>query len=234
MLKGKRLSSETHQTMPGFLVCPSKQTPSSSTLDCEFLAAGTGSLSWLLVLWTSVNALWCVMCVCVCFLLRWLVYAHPSFQGSPRVLEVGGYSNPAAWGVDKPYVGSLHPLKIVNIAAYADSLLFFKVESWLFAVTPSPVYIFLQGEPRVENTSEPKVRNIEGMTRIWNIWSLSFEIRLLLYIKMVIYDKPYFTGKSRTITSNMRDFMTRTDCQQTAFMYSVGSLKVLGGMWVLP
>lgn len=47
---------------------------------------------------------------------------------------------------------------------------------------------------------------------------------------MVIYDKPYFTGKSRTITSNMRDFMTRTDCQQTTFMYSVGSLKVLGGM----
>uniref|UniRef100_H3DK44 PR domain containing 1b, with ZNF domain n=1 Tax=Tetraodon nigroviridis TaxID=99883 RepID=H3DK44_TETNG len=103
----------------------------------------------------------------------WLVYAQPSFQGAPRVLEVGGYSNPAAWGVDQPYVGSLHPLKI--------------------------------GEPRVENASEPK---------------------------MVIYDKPYFTGKSRTITSSMRDFMTRTDSQQTTFMYSVGSLKVLGGIWV--
>uniref|UniRef100_A0A674NW84 Beta/gamma crystallin domain-containing protein 1-like n=1 Tax=Takifugu rubripes TaxID=31033 RepID=A0A674NW84_TAKRU len=103
----------------------------------------------------------------------WLVYAHPSFQGTPRVLEVGGYSNPAAWGVDQPYVGSLHPLKI--------------------------------GEPRVENPSEPK---------------------------MVIYDKPYFSGKSRTITGNMRDFMTRTDSQQTTFMYSVGSLKVLGGIWV--
>lgn len=47
---------------------------------------------------------------------------------------------------------------------------------------------------------------------------------------MVIYDKPYFTGKSRTITANMRDFMTRTDRQQTAFMNKVGSLKVLGGM----
>jgi len=47
---------------------------------------------------------------------------------------------------------------------------------------------------------------------------------------MVIYDKPYFTGKSRTIAANMKDFMTRTDSQQTAFMYSVGSLKVLGGM----
>ncbi|XP_042362207.1 beta/gamma crystallin domain-containing protein 1-like [Plectropomus leopardus] len=102
----------------------------------------------------------------------WLVYAHPFFQGVPRVLEVGGYSNPAAWGVEQPYVGSLHPLKI--------------------------------GEPRVENTSEPK---------------------------MVIYDKPYFSGKSRTITTNMRDFMTRVDRQQTAFMYNVGSIKVLGGIW---
>ncbi|XP_044192441.1 uncharacterized protein crybg2 [Thunnus albacares] len=103
----------------------------------------------------------------------WLVFAQPFFQGVPRVLEVGGYTNPAAWGVEQPYVGSLHPLKI--------------------------------GEPRVENMSEPKI---------------------------VIYDKPYFTGKSRTITTNMKDFMTRTDRQQTAFMYNVGSLKVLGGIWV--
>ncbi|KAM6974359.1 uncharacterized protein crybg2 [Tautogolabrus adspersus] len=103
----------------------------------------------------------------------WLVYAHPFFQGVPRVLEVGGFPNPAAWGVEKPYVGSLHPLKV--------------------------------GEPRVENLSEPKI---------------------------VIYDKPYFSGKSRTITTNMRDFMTREDRQQTAFMYSVGSLKVQGGIWV--
>ncbi|KAM6903757.1 uncharacterized protein crybg2 [Lycodopsis pacificus] len=103
----------------------------------------------------------------------WLVYAHPFFQGLPRVLEVGGFSNPAAWGVEQPYVGSLHPLKV--------------------------------GEPRVENMSEPK---------------------------LVIYDKPYFTGKSRTITTNTRDFMTRVDQQQKAFMYTVGSLKIQGGMWV--
>lgn len=55
-------------------------------------------------------------------------------------------------------------------------------------------------------------------------------MRLLMYVKMVIYDKPYFSGKSRTITGNMRDFMSRTDPQQTTFMYSVGSLKVQGGM----
>ncbi|XP_026156027.1 uncharacterized protein crybg2 [Mastacembelus armatus] len=103
----------------------------------------------------------------------WLVYAKPFFQGVPRVLEVGGFSNPAAWGVEQPYVGSLHPLKI--------------------------------GEPRVENMTEPK---------------------------LVIYEKQYFTGKSRTITTNMRDFITRSDKQQNVFMYSVGSLKVLGGVWV--
>ncbi|XP_027142998.1 uncharacterized protein crybg2 [Larimichthys crocea] len=103
----------------------------------------------------------------------WLVYAHPFFQGVPRVLEVGGYSNPAAWGVEQPYVASLHPLKV--------------------------------GEPRVENMIEPK---------------------------MVIYDKPYFTGKSRIITTDMKDFVTRIDRQQTVFMYNVGSLKILGGIWV--
>ncbi|XP_035039467.1 beta/gamma crystallin domain-containing protein 1 [Hippoglossus stenolepis] len=103
----------------------------------------------------------------------WLVYAQPFFQGVPRVLEVGGYSNPAAWGVEHPYVGSVHPLKV--------------------------------GEPRVENLSEPKLE---------------------------IFDKPYFCGKSRTVTTNARDFMTRTDKQQTAFMYNAGSLKVQGGIWV--
>jgi len=47
---------------------------------------------------------------------------------------------------------------------------------------------------------------------------------------MVIFDKPYFSGKSRIITANMRDFMTRVDQQQTAFMYNVSSLKIQGGM----
>ncbi|XP_043995414.1 uncharacterized protein crybg2 isoform X2 [Gambusia affinis] len=103
----------------------------------------------------------------------WLVFAQPFFQGDPRILEVGGYSTPAAWGVEQPYVGSVHPLKV--------------------------------GEPRVENMSQPK---------------------------MVIYEKPYFSGKSRTISSNMRDFMSRTDRQQNLFMASLGSLKVLGGIWV--
>ncbi|XP_036000710.1 LOW QUALITY PROTEIN: beta/gamma crystallin domain-containing protein 2 [Fundulus heteroclitus] len=103
----------------------------------------------------------------------WLVFSQPFFQGAQRILEVGGYTNPAAWGVEEPYVGSLHPLKV--------------------------------GEPRVENMREPK---------------------------MVIYEKPYFTGKSRTISSNMRDFMSRTDRQQNLFMPKLGSLKVLGGIWV--
>ncbi|XP_061615340.1 uncharacterized protein LOC133470697 [Phyllopteryx taeniolatus] len=103
----------------------------------------------------------------------WLVFAKPFFEGVPRVLEVGGYSNPASWGVEQPYVGSLHPLKV--------------------------------GEPRVENISEPKIE---------------------------IYERSYFTGKSRILTTNMKDFMTRVDRQQGAFMYSVGSLKVHGGIWV--
>lgn len=46
---------------------------------------------------------------------RWLVFADPFFQGIPRVLEVGGYPTPAAWGVTNPYVSSVHPLKIVSI-----------------------------------------------------------------------------------------------------------------------
>ncbi|XP_051948285.1 uncharacterized protein LOC127619479 [Xyrauchen texanus] len=103
----------------------------------------------------------------------WLVFAEPFFQGVPRVLEVGGFPNPAAWGVTHPYVSSLHPLKI--------------------------------GEPKVENLYEPKI---------------------------VIYEKPYFTGKSREIYTSMKDFMTRVERQQSLFMYSAGSIKVIGGCWV--
>ncbi|XP_066498861.1 beta/gamma crystallin domain-containing protein 1 [Hoplias malabaricus] len=103
----------------------------------------------------------------------WLVFAEPFFQGVPRVLEVGGFTNPASWGVTQPYVGSLHPLKI--------------------------------GEPRVEKPNDPK---------------------------LVIYEKPYFTGKSREIYTNTRDFMTREDRAQTVFMFNAGSIKVLGGIWV--
>ncbi|XP_065146186.1 uncharacterized protein crybg2 isoform X2 [Paramisgurnus dabryanus] len=103
----------------------------------------------------------------------WLVFAEPFFQGNPRVLEVGGFPTPAAWGVTQPYVSSLHPLKI--------------------------------GEPRVENLFEPKI---------------------------VLYEKPYFTGKSREVYSSMRDFMTRTENRQSLFMYSPGSIKVVGGCWV--
>lgn len=103
----------------------------------------------------------------------WLVFAEPFFQGVPRVLEVGGFSTPAAWGVTHPYVGSLHPLKI--------------------------------GEPRVENLFEPKI---------------------------VLYEKPYFTGKSREIYTSMRDFLSRVDKQQSLFMFSAGSIKVIGGCWV--
>ncbi|XP_043072997.1 uncharacterized protein crybg2 [Puntigrus tetrazona] len=103
----------------------------------------------------------------------WLVFAEPFFQGVPRVLEVGGFSTPASWGVTHPYVGSLHPLKI--------------------------------GEPRVENLYEPKI---------------------------VLYEKPYFTGKSREIYTSMRDFLSRVDKQQSLFMFSAGSLKVIGGCWV--
>lgn len=44
----------------------------------------------------------------------WLVFSQPFFQGVPRILEVGGYTNAAAWGVEQPYVGSLHPLKVVS------------------------------------------------------------------------------------------------------------------------
>lgn len=84
-----------------------------------------------------------------------------------------------------------------------------------------------QGEPRVENMTEPKVRMTERLCSSRNSgWVVILAVRL----QMVIFDKPYFTGKSRTITANMRDFISRSDSQQTVFMGSVGSLKVLGGM----
>lgn len=79
---------------------------------------------WAVSFWIMGKAWSCGICIIMPFPpwlwflffcpARWLVYAHPFFQGLPRVLEVGGYSNPAAWGVEQPYVGSLHPLKVVS------------------------------------------------------------------------------------------------------------------------
>lgn len=63
-------------------------------------------------------------------------------------------------------------------------------------------------------------------------YDYSLTVDYTLRFQMVIYEKPYFTGKSRTITTNMRSFMKRMDATQTAFMFNVGSLKVQGGMWV--
>ncbi|XP_041089924.1 uncharacterized protein crybg2 [Polyodon spathula] len=42
----------------------------------------------------------------------WLVFSKPFFEGVPRVLEVGGYTNLQAWGAKEPNVASVHPLKI--------------------------------------------------------------------------------------------------------------------------
>ncbi|XP_034762219.2 uncharacterized protein LOC117413488 [Acipenser ruthenus] len=42
----------------------------------------------------------------------WLVFSKPFFEGAPRVLEVGGYTNLQAWGATEPDVASVHPLKI--------------------------------------------------------------------------------------------------------------------------
>ncbi|KAK1153155.1 hypothetical protein AOXY_G30508 [Acipenser oxyrinchus oxyrinchus] len=42
----------------------------------------------------------------------WLVFSKPFFEGVPRVLEVGGYTNVQAWGATEPDVASVHPLKI--------------------------------------------------------------------------------------------------------------------------
>ncbi|RXM97264.1 Absent in melanoma 1 protein [Acipenser ruthenus] len=42
----------------------------------------------------------------------WLVFSKPFFEGAPRILEVGGYTNLQAWGATEPDVASVHPLKI--------------------------------------------------------------------------------------------------------------------------
>lgn len=95
-----------------------------------------------------------------CFLLfRWLVFAQPFFQGDPRVLEVGGYPNPASWGVEQPYVGSVHPLKIVSATGGVNL-----VADWcIFPDCLHLIYLIYlcfatKGVPRVENMGEPQVR----------------------------------------------------------------------------
>lgn len=60
--------------------------------------------------------LWLFLTLVALSFARWMVYPKPFFTGIPRVLEVGGYPDPTAWGVKEPYVGSLQPLKIVSVS----------------------------------------------------------------------------------------------------------------------
>lgn len=83
------------------------------------------------------------------------MFAQPFFQGVPRVLEVGGYSNPAAWGVEQPYVGSLHPLKIVSVTSRST----YNLPSLSLALNLDFFFLFKsQGEPKVEHLNDPKVK----------------------------------------------------------------------------
>lgn len=105
------------------------------------------------------------------------VCVFPSQVAGVRTPLLPGFATGArGGGVQQPRrLGSGSALRGITSSAqnrkycrlYRLSTLFFKGKCSLFAVTP--VSIFPQGEPRVENTSEPKVRNIPGMTRIWNI-----------------------------------------------------------------
>lgn len=49
--------------------------------------------------------------------LRWLLFSDPGFEGMVAVLDKGEYPFPETWGFDSPFVGSLRPLKMVNIKA---------------------------------------------------------------------------------------------------------------------
>lgn len=108
-LRGRRWFSETHLKMPGFLASPLKPTPSSLMLGCEYSTV-FGKKKYIYIIVIILMNYFFPFFV----FLSWLVFGQPFFQGNPRVLEVGGYSTPAAWGVDQPYVGSVHPLKIVR------------------------------------------------------------------------------------------------------------------------
>lgn len=133
--RGRKSSSEIRRTTREFLDSPSRLIPSSLMLDCEFMEEGRFR-KW------SVTAWWLFGLLVV---HRWLVFSKPFFEGSPRVLEVGGYSNPASWGVEQPYVGSLHPLKIVSACKSATSQLLFwnYVDVWALIIGV-PFFFFLR------------------------------------------------------------------------------------------
>ncbi|XP_043920851.1 uncharacterized protein LOC122796436 isoform X2 [Protopterus annectens] len=110
----------------------------------------------------------------------WLVYELAHFQGMHSILEAGEYSNPEAWGMQEPYIGSLRPLKM--------------------------------GMRKVELPGEPKV---------------------------ILYEKPFFKGKFMTLAGDVLSINKETvqenenfyPCQTLPFA-SIGSIKVLGGLWV--
>lgn len=56
----------------------------------------------------------CFINLCVC-VRSWLVFSDLDFQGLLSVLPVGEYPCPESWGFPDPFVGSLRPLKMVQV-----------------------------------------------------------------------------------------------------------------------
>uniref|UniRef100_A0A4W6FM79 Beta/gamma crystallin 'Greek key' domain-containing protein n=1 Tax=Lates calcarifer TaxID=8187 RepID=A0A4W6FM79_LATCA len=116
----------------------------------------------------------------------WLVFSDPGFQGMLAVLEAGEYPFPETWGFPSPFVGSLRPLKMLNLIA------FYFLGQWFEGSCleiDSDIFSFSEGEGDVAadgaNLTSKKLTSVGSLKITGGLW--------------VGYSQPGFEGQQHIL-----------------------------------
>uniref|UniRef100_A0A8C4F8Z6 Beta/gamma crystallin 'Greek key' domain-containing protein n=1 Tax=Dicentrarchus labrax TaxID=13489 RepID=A0A8C4F8Z6_DICLA len=170
----------------------------------------------------------------------WLVYAHPFFQGVPRVLEVGGYSNPAAWGVEQPYVGSLHPLKVVSVTFRSRYNLYRQQTAFMYSVGSLKVMGGIWVGYEKEGFRGHQYLLEEGEYHDWRVWGgCDSELRSVRVIRadltdplMVMFEQPEEDQEGMQEENRFEVTEAIADVELFEYNTSTRSIHVLSGAWI--
>ncbi|KAG8450303.1 hypothetical protein GDO86_002813 [Hymenochirus boettgeri] len=190
----------------------------------------------------------------------WILYENPEFEGQAHVLEEGEAEMHSLWGTpdskSSPNKMTIGSVKRVPKDHIPEVLL-----SPLFGTVCSPIALRSE-VPAIENLTYRIPHSLEVKSGVWltynepqysgavNVLEEGYElpdieeygIRSLRPLKMgglkvqmpgdpkiILYEKPYFEGWSREFTEHIYSFKTLL-CDSDE--QEVGSVRVLGGIWV--
>ncbi|XP_019521417.1 PREDICTED: absent in melanoma 1 protein [Hipposideros armiger] len=165
-----------------------------------------------------------------CFLVAvWLIYEESGFQGVPFILEPGEYPDLSFWNTDVAYIGSMRPMKMDYRVSHID--LFTEPEGLGILNSYFDDTEEMQGFGIMQKTCSIKVH--------WGTpWDGGRKVEFPTDPKVVIYEKPFFEGKCMELETDMCSFiMEGSETEETTEdehfpLMSVGSMKVLRGIWV--